>query len=357
MTPTPPVSDSGPFPLVTVIVPAHNAGKYLRRCLDSILSQTLQDLELVAVNDASTDDTADILSSYSASDPRVHVSTLGMNSGASAARNLGLQVARGEFIAFVDADDYIDPRMCEEMHRVALDLDCDIVSCGLRLIDANGDGMGAVPFPLPPRVRQSRGDMAEILHSGFGSRMVWYTCRNLYRRQLLTEHVIRFNEGLRKGEDSLFNLQALFFANGVTSIEACFYHYRKHNASVTAHSLPDGAENLEALAVGVLDFYHHQGLDHRATDDFYTYFLQSEVASALIQLGGQPNTRRQVAQILSSEAVHKALQTQKLRDLDTSARVRLVLLLAKFRAVSFLTLGLTAHKGMKILFSRFYANH
>ena len=114
-------------PIITVVIPVYNAGKYLTRCLDSLLSQSFQDFEVRCVDDASTDDSYEILMGYVAKDPRIKVTRLPENQGVGHARNVGMDLSEGEFIYFLDSDDWLDFDYLESMYRHALSSGLDIV--------------------------------------------------------------------------------------------------------------------------------------------------------------------------------------------------------------------------------------
>ena len=110
---------------VSVIIPVYNVEKYLRECIDSILNQTLHELELICVDDGSTDGSLEILQAYEKKDNRVTVLTQ-HNQGAGAARNKGLQIAKGEYLSFLDADDFFAPGMLEEAYRKCKSVSADV---------------------------------------------------------------------------------------------------------------------------------------------------------------------------------------------------------------------------------------
>ena len=110
---------------VSVIIPVYNVEKYLRECIDSILNQTLHELELICVDDGSTDGSLEILQTYEKKDNRVTVLTQ-HNQGAGAARNKGLQIAKGEYLSFLDADDFFAPGMLEEAYRKCKSVSADV---------------------------------------------------------------------------------------------------------------------------------------------------------------------------------------------------------------------------------------
>jgi glycosyltransferase involved in cell wall biosynthesis len=114
-------------PLVSVIVPVYNVEPFVRECLDTIVGQTLREIEILCVNDCSTDDSRSIVQEFEGGDPRIRLIDLPRNEGLSAARNAGMNEARGEFIAFVDSDDLIDPRLCELAYGAAASSAADLV--------------------------------------------------------------------------------------------------------------------------------------------------------------------------------------------------------------------------------------
>ena len=117
-------------PLISVIVPAYNAEQYIRDCLDSIINQTYQNLEIICINDGSQDNTAEILNEYDKADSRFIVIHR-QNKGLVSARKEGVKIARGEYICYVDADDWIDPEMYMIMYNEGMELDVDIVAVGM----------------------------------------------------------------------------------------------------------------------------------------------------------------------------------------------------------------------------------
>ena len=124
-------------PKVSVIVPVYNVAPYLARCLDSLVGQTLKDIEIICVDDKSTDNSLDVLHEYAAKDARITVIALSENSGVAVARNAGLDVACGEYIGFVDSDDYVDSDFYEKLYDIAVESETDIVKANAKITDRN----------------------------------------------------------------------------------------------------------------------------------------------------------------------------------------------------------------------------
>ena len=118
-------------PKVSVIIPVYNTAEFLRQCLDSIVNQTLQDIEIICVDDGSTDASLDILHEYASNDSRITILTQ-QNKGAGVARNTGMQIAHGEYLAFFDSDDFFDLRLFEKVTRKADATNADIVLFGAK---------------------------------------------------------------------------------------------------------------------------------------------------------------------------------------------------------------------------------
>ena len=229
-------------PKVSIIVPIYNMEKYLRRCLNSIVSQTLVQFEIIAVNDGSTDSSLEILTDLAANDIRISVVNI-KNSGVSSARNTGIQMARGEYIGFVDPDDWVDKRMYEEMFDTAKKDNADIVMCSyIREFENHSK---VKDFNLPEKVCYSNEDVKikmmrrmvgplneEIRNPEFLD--AWGTVwSKLYRADLLKENNLEFTDLKRIGtnEDTLFNIQAFYYANTFVFLSQPYYHYWRANSS------------------------------------------------------------------------------------------------------------------------------
>lgn len=204
-------------PLLSVIVPVYNTAGYVEACIRSLLDQSCRDLEIIAVDDGSTDDSRRILDALAQADPRLRVFGK-KNGGQGAARNLALGQARGEFVAFVDSDDTVAPELFATVRDALSDPDADVVSFGINFVDAAGR---TVATRGPGANRTERGDMIfrdAMLDRGFLS-VVW---NKVYRRALLDEHGIRFPE-LRAYEDTIFSRQVALHARTVVYLARPLY--------------------------------------------------------------------------------------------------------------------------------------
>lgn len=202
---------------ISVIVPVFNSELYLAKCLDSILNQSYKNLEIILVNDGSKDQSGAICDNYSKLDRRI-IPVHTENCGPSSARNLGLKLANGEWVTFVDSDDYIEPDLCEYLLYLARKYHADLVqSCAVK--------ERAVPFRTSVHLKEDtvlkRGieDFTPEIWRRFGNPN-W---GKLYRREIIGE--ARFDVSCRVGEDLHFNLQVLMYARRIVLGSEAKYHY------------------------------------------------------------------------------------------------------------------------------------
>ena len=211
--------------LISVIVPVYNVESYVAECIESIQNQTYMNLEIILVNDGSTDASGDICDQYAAYDERIQVIHK-ENAGVSAARNTGIESANGDYIGFVDSDDYIAPTMYEDMLKLMVEHDLDIIEC--TAFRNNGD----------TNIEGCNDGSLEIFNRDEALRMAMYDCfvavwSQLYKRRVISD--VRFPVG-RKFEDSAVSY--LFIANTkrVGHINRCLYYYRLNPNSTTQTS-------------------------------------------------------------------------------------------------------------------------
>ncbi|MEB3100781.1 glycosyltransferase family 2 protein [Ferviditalea candida] len=238
-------------PKVSIIVPIYNMERYLKRCLESLLSQSLDDIEVIAVNDGSTDASAEILHEFAARDGRLVVIHK-PNGGVSSARNAGMAAARGEYLGFVDPDDWVDADMYKAMYELAVHRRADIVMCGY--VREFGTHSKEKKFDLPEIstfrdqeiitsiMRRLVGPLnEEIAKPDFLD--AWGTVwSKIYRAGMVKEQAVLFTDLSEVGtnEDSLFNIHACYYAKTFVFLNRPYYHYwRENTASVTSGYKPD----------------------------------------------------------------------------------------------------------------------
>lgn len=214
---------TGNIPKLSIVVPVFNVEKYIQECLDSILHQSFQEFELLLIDDGSSDQSGSICDEYAAHDVRISVFHT-INRGQAAARNLGIEKSKGEYIGFVDSDDWIDPvmfeKLLEENHRT----ECEIVACNFHIMDENGT------FSLWNQKSRNllfskEEAMKEIIHNAI---LTFSPCNKIYKRSLFRE--AKFKEGIIL-EDMDLSYRILYASNGVAYISKGYYYYRYNEKS------------------------------------------------------------------------------------------------------------------------------
>lgn len=219
-------------PKISVIVPVYKAEKFIRKCLDSILGQTHTNLEVILVDDGSPDDCGRICDEYAARDGRIRVIHQ-ENGGVSSARNAGLRAVTGDWIGFLDDDDWIEPDMYEYLLGLAQAHGAGVVQCGLFVDEPDSSEM----LFCAPRERMLTGG-AERFSAGDWQQIGNSTCNKLYRADCLQG--VFYDTTCPMGEDLMFNLQVLRRASGILLGTEAKYHYVQHAASA-CHAPPNAA--------------------------------------------------------------------------------------------------------------------
>ena len=194
---------------ISIIVPVYNSAPYLNRCLDSIVNQTLSDIEILIVDDGSTDDSKLIIEQYAEKDNRIHVTYFKTNSGVSIARNHAIKNATGEFIGFVDSDDYVDNNYFEELYSYSPEYD---VIRGIRVINKEN--------------RHGKNKYGCIIPS-------------IIKNEFLKKHNLKFPINKLTGEDSTFKRWIYNHTNKIFECpdKGIYYHYMKRPGSLSNYNI------------------------------------------------------------------------------------------------------------------------
>lgn len=227
-------------PKVSVVIPCYNVEKYLHQCLDSVVNQTLKELEIICVNDGSKDSTLDIIKEYAAKDPRVTYIDKA-NSGYGNSMNQGFDKATGEYIGIIESDDYADLDMFEKLYTCAKENELDVVKSGFYYYWSKGQEKN-VPNPIASRVTSSR---TFCPMTDFTSKMEMVEFFNIkptiwsaiYRKDFIRSNNIRFNETPGASyQDASFNFKVWVCAQRVRLMKECFLHYRQDNEASSINS-------------------------------------------------------------------------------------------------------------------------
>lgn len=202
--------------LVSIIIPCYNVSSYLNKCLDSVLNSTLKDIEVIAINDGSKDNTLDILKSYK--DKRLVIIDK-KNEGVAMARNDGLAIARGEYIAFLDSDDYVDIHMYEDMYKKAIANDLDMVACDTNIVYMDHSD-------IIPSLIDDKKSNKDLMIDAYA--VIW---NKLYKASIIKD--LRFSQGINLCEDVEFLYKVYARLNKIGGIAKPYYNYVQREGSLT----------------------------------------------------------------------------------------------------------------------------
>lgn len=237
-------------PTVSIIVPVYNAEKTLERCVDSILNQSFEDFELFLVDDGSTDGSGALCDAYAARDGRVQVFHQ-ENAGVSAARNLALDHAGGEYLQFLDSDDWITPDATVSLVRAAREHQCDLVIadfyrvCGER-VSHKGD--------IDEDAVLSREEYAAHMMENPADFYYGVLWNKLYRRDIVAAHHLRMDPEISWCEDFMFNLEYIRHAQRFYALQVPIYYYVKTKGSLASQSL--SITKTVRMKLTVFEYYH-----------------------------------------------------------------------------------------------------
>ena len=207
---------------VSIIVPVYNVEKYLPQCLDSVLKQTLKDIEVICVNDGSIDNSLDILNNYAAKDKRIKVINQ-KNQGVSAARNIGIAMAEGKYLMFLDGDDYFEPTLVQKAYKVIERNGTDVAIFGTYEVNPDEHKNVRWDMPLLQDFHVGRFDVSDLemfmhlLHS------LW---DKIYRTDFIKKNKIDFPKGIKVAEDNIFVMKTYFKHATYSFLPECLYDYR-----------------------------------------------------------------------------------------------------------------------------------
>lgn len=212
---------------ISIIIPVYNVEKYLKRCLDSIINQTFKDLEIICINDGSTDDSQKILYEYSSKDSRIKILNQ-KNSGLSATRNKGTSFASGEYISFIDSDDWIDLDFYEKLYTSAKKYDADIAVAGIIRLNEH-------------RKKFYLNFTEEKIYTNTDEKFkicdvpdVNYVWNKIYKLEKIKNLDLKFEEGIVY-EDLIYTPQVIYYLNKLVTVPNTYYYYWRTPNSIVAN--------------------------------------------------------------------------------------------------------------------------
>lgn len=260
------------LPKFSIIIPVYNVENYLSECLYSVIHQNMIDIEIICVNDGTRDNSRRILEEYQKADDRIQIIDK-PNGGLSSARNCGMKAASGEYLLFLDSDDYLNQNSCERLYYEVLETRPDIIVFGSHIFPY-------YPWPdqwliknLTTRTIMYRKDsMNALLHENGASPFVW---RNCYRREFLAANQLSFNENVRFGEDIIFQFCSFPMANHIVFISDKLYHYRWSRpnslmANASKNLYKKYLQHINAMQI-IAEFWRNHDLLPKYSEDFLAW--------------------------------------------------------------------------------------
>ena len=258
------------MPKVSVIVPFYNVEGYIEKCLDTLVNQTLEDIEIILVNDGSKDNSILIAKKFLEKYPKKIVYLEKENGGLSDARNFGIPYAKGEYIAFLDSDDYVEKNMYEEIYNLAKKENSDMVQCNFywEYIDKNKKKIGDM---------QKYSNKKELITKGRVE--AW---NKLIKREILENEEIRFPKGLRY-EDVEFTYKLAPYLEKVSFIDKPFIHYIQRQNSISNSQNERTAEIFDILD-NVIKYYKEKNIYEEYKNELEYIYVKTVFCRSLLRM-------------------------------------------------------------------------
>lgn len=265
-------------PKISIIVPIYNVEKYLPKCIDSILSQTFSDFELILVDDGSPDNCEEICDNYANIDSRIRV-VHKENGGLSAARNTGIEMAKGQYLGFIDSDDYIDEKMYEVLYTNAISFSSDIIVCDFLKVFEDETQIKSKSKTNSKITHFTNKEALNQLYSKDKEQRWVIVCNKLFKRTLFTN--LAFKVG-KLYEDEFIAHKLLYSCSKVTLITEPLYYYVQRKNSIVGsafsvkkldrvYALDDRAEFFR----GIREIQLHHEAQRQFMDVFFWYYIKT----------------------------------------------------------------------------------
>lgn len=270
-------------PKVSIIVPVYNVEQYLERCVESLRNQTISDIEIILVDDESPDNCPQICDEYAMKDNRIKV-VHKKNGGLGLARNSGLEIATGEYVAYVDSDDYVDCEMYEALYNNAKEKHTDIVLCGIKYLPNIGDPIDLIEVNHLLSLHDSDINsfiLDMIASAPFVKKERIYemsSCRAIYKREVIEKNSIRFRtEREVLSEDIIYNIDFLLKASSLVYIPHSYYYYCQNASSLSSTFLIEKFERSKLLYQIILNKMSHMSETPLRANRMFVVYSHSQI--------------------------------------------------------------------------------
>lgn len=321
---------------ISIIVPIYNSSMYLDRCLKSIINQTYSNIEILLIDDGSTDNSLEICNQFAIKDKRIKVFHK-ENNGVSAARNDGIEYSTGDYIAFIDSDDYLELDMYDRMMKINDKFDCDIVMCDCYKESSFNKEI------FSHNIRSGHYDRSMLIKEYFPTLLMTNSvdypatisnCVCLFKKDVIIKNNIRYEVGIRFSEDLLFGSKYMYYANSFYYMKhECLYHYVMNQNSVTHTYYKNKWENMKKLFLAIDDFFRNVN-DYdfqRQIDLCLLYIVYHCIGNIKNSSEENEKKKKDILDILNDYYVRDMFKRIKIKSLEVDWKLKIITLIYKYK--------------------------
>ena len=321
---------------LSVIIPAYNAERYIPECLDSIIKNGCDDIEVLVIDDGSTDNSKDVIKEYVRKDNRIQY-IYQNNSGVSAARNMGLDNAKGRYIMFLDADDFVDNKVFDELLENILEEMPDFTAYSKKILYPNGR-IKDIFFDIKEDRCSDKRFIYELMYASSSFNECW---GKIYKKEIIDKYGLRFPAGIKIGEDLLFVYSYFEKCNSFELVNSCLLMYRQHEESAMRKSLTDDRLKITDMLYNCGQDYLNKINDLELSYKADIYYFR--VLTNLCREFASSNSRNEsIRRIYTSEVSNKIMKKLKLKMIPTYKMHEYLLMKYKMVSLSAFYYGLKA---------------
>lgn len=308
-------------PLISVVLPTYNVAQYLQQCLKSVAAQTYSNIEVIIVIDGATDGSYEIAQDFCKTDNRFSVYWQ-ENAGSGPARNAGLEHCQGEFVMFVDPDDWMEPELLEKLYNAQCEGNYDLVASErtIALCDENGDIVRIAPKYYKNETIVGQQEVRQVFMRMLEKHVVSNPTQKLYRMLLIQEHNIQFPD-LRRSQDIVFNYRYYNHISSLRLIDYSGYNYRKNLQASIGKIEPDYYKTIVLLYNDYMSLYQRWSLPF-PEEKMSEWFFSVRVNSYLQKMVGK---KQDFTEAVEDPVIHRIIQTTRPKKFNLRVMRRLLL--------------------------------
>ena len=325
-------------PKVSIIVPIYNSEKYMSKCIESILNQTLSEIEIILVNDGSTDNSGKIIENYAKKDNRIKVIHQ-QNSGPSVARNKGMSIAKGKYIGFVDSDDYIESNMYEELYNNANNKSIEVAMCSYNEKYLYNDIEYVIKPKLDSNMIYEKEDIKQGIISTFSKNDnygFYSLCNKLYLKEWLIKENLTIDINRDHGEDWWFNINVFSKLNSFVYIDKVLYNYvHSNNKSLMVKYRENQFDLFLDGRLKMKEIMPKEYMDYNEFNKRFVYEFSAYIIRTFKEVQSSKKRKLLIRNVLNNEEVKESCKN--LSGLPIHFKVVSYLIKNNFKSLAFIT--------------------